>query len=313
MRFEQYDRTMEAEVAALIGAEFAPHREVFPLNLLRPPVPFATIDEIQEELRGEAVIEDASFVAVEDGRVVAAAIAAEGREATGWWRIATHGEYRRAGLASGCMHRGEEALRATGAEKVSTVEVVDSRWQVAGALFASLDYELVDPDQRNITMLARTWEPRRPSVADGYEIDTLDDDDIAEWMDVRNEIFGGDWEPERFVEYFGGRPDYDPLGWFVARHDGRIVGMTGGLAIQLDRAPEIPRRGQIEYVGVLEEHRGAGLGETLMVVCMNYLAERGALPALLLTQPFRIPAVGLYEKLGFRTLAAWHRWEKSLQ
>ena len=312
MRFERFDRAVADDVAALVHSAFAPAREAFPLNLIRPPAPFATIEEMQETLRGDGVIEDASFVAVLDGEVVSAAIAVTRGDSIGWWRIATHPDHRRAGLASECVRRGEEALRETGGEEVSTVDTVDSRWPAARALLESLDYELVDPDQRNITMVAERWKPRPLSVADGYEIGTLDEDAIAEWMQVRNEIFNGDWEPERFTEYFGSRPDYDPLGWFVARHQGRIVGMTGGLAIRLDRAPDILRGGQIEYVGVLEGHRGAGLGETLMVAGMNYLAKRGALPALLLTQPFRVPAVRLYEKVGFRTLAAWHRWAKPL-
>lgn len=312
MQFAQYDRSMAAEVAELIHTQFAQHRKLFPLNLIRYPAPFASVEEMKEKLQGESVAGDASFVAVDGARVVSAAIVSEERGTTGWWRVATDAEYRRRGLASECMRRGEEALSASGMETLPTSEVVDSRWEAASALLGSLGYELVDPDERNITMVVQAWEPRPPVVCEGYEIGTLDDEAIPEWMDVRNEIFGGDWEPGRFTEYFGGRPDYDPLGWFVARHEGRIVGMAGGLSICLDRAPEALRGGQIEYVGVLEGHRGTGLGEALMVACMNYLAEREALPALLLTQPFRVPAVRLYEKLGFRTLGAWQRWSKEL-
>ncbi len=312
MRFDRYQRARSEEIASLIHQAFASSRTLFPLNLLRTPVPFSTIEELDETLREETIVSDASFVAVDAERVVSAAIAASDGDGVGWWRIATEKSYRRQGLASECISRGEDELAGMSAGKIGTSEVVDSRWTAAAGLFEALGYELRDPQERNITMMAETWEPRRPQIAEGYEIDTLREDDIDEWTDVRNAIFPGDWEPDWFVRHFSSRPDFDPEGWFLARRDGRIVGMTGGLVIEYRPNSERLRGGQIEYVGVLEEHRRARLGEALMTVCMNYLADRGGLPTMLLTQPFRVPAIRLYEKLGFTTLAAWHRWEKAL-
>jgi ribosomal protein S18 acetylase RimI-like enzyme len=98
----------------------------------------------------------------------------------------------------------------------------------------------------------------------------------------------------------------------VAWHEGEIAGIAGAICVDGAHAPDAFRGAQIEWVGVLEEHRGLHLGEELMVAAMNYAAESGFLPILLITQPFRAPAVRLYEKLGFRTTAAWHRWAKRL-
>ena len=312
MRFEQYDRGMAAEVASLIEEAFSSHRKLFPLNLIQIPVPFATADELADTLRGDTVIEEASFVATGSDCIVSAAIATLDGDDAGWWRIVTSEDHRRAGLASECMRLGQAALAEAGRTGITTNAVVDSRWSDAEGLLEASGYDLADPQERNITMVAREWELGEPQIADGYRIDVLTEGDVEEWMEVRNEIFGGEWEPGRFMEYFGNRPDFDWPGWFVVRCAGRIVGMTGALAIEQERAPSTLRGGQIEWVGVLDEHRGAGLGEALMIEGMNYLAKRGAIPALLLTQPFRVPAIRMYEKLGFSTEAAWHVWTKPL-
>jgi GNAT superfamily N-acetyltransferase len=285
---------------------------MYPLSLLSPPAPFATASELEETLTGDTIIREAAFCAMSAEEVVSAAIPVSREEEAGWWRVATRADRRREGLASECVRMGERALRDAGVERLTTETIVDTRWPGADALFDSLDYALVDPQERNITMVADEWEPRAPAVAAGYSIATLADASIDEWMTVRNAIFGGSSGPEWFHERFSRRPDYDPHGWHIVRHEGRIVGMAGALAVKDDWNGRRVRGGQIEYVGVLEEHRGLGLGEALMVACLNYLAEREHLPALLLTQPFRVPAVRLYEKLGFHITGAWHRWRKSL-
>ncbi|MFW6156867.1 MAG: GNAT family N-acetyltransferase, partial [Armatimonadota bacterium] len=176
----------------------------------------------------------------------------------------------------------------------------------------SLGYALDEPPRRNITMVASEWTPQPVQLPDGYRLESLREDDLDEWMGVRNEVFGGAHGPEWFRERFMSRADYDATGWKIARHEGRIVGISAAVCTSGERDPECLRGAQIEWVGVLHEHRGLHLGEELVVACMNYAAERDFLPVLLITQPFRVPAIRLYEKLGFVTTAAWHRWVKRL-
>jgi mycothiol synthase len=251
-------------------------------------------------------------VALENGRPVSCALAVSSGDTCGWWRIATHPAHRRQGLASVCVEAGERALRESGQQSLQTEAVVDSRWEAAGALFEALGYELEDPERRNITMVAEEWSPREVQLPDGYALDTLAEADLEEWTQVRNAVFGSEHGVEWFRGRFMEREEWDPSGWFVVRNQGRIVGIASGICVDQDWAGERMRGGQIEWVGVLEDHRGLHLGEELMVACLNHIAERQSLPALLITQPFRVPAVGLYEKLGFRTTAAWHRWVKGL-
>ncbi|MGI5817559.1 MAG: GNAT family N-acetyltransferase [Armatimonadota bacterium] len=309
---ERYTPEMAAQVAGLIEDCFTPHRDLSPMQLLTAPEPWATREELLETLTSERLCADAGHVALEDGRVVSAALAVREGDLCAWWRVATAPDHRRRGLASGCMLAGEAALRQAGQDALMTGAAVDSRWDAVDGLFRSLAYQLDDPQQRNITMVAEDWMPRPLRLPDGYVLETLREDDLDEWMRVRNAVFGGDHGPEWFHARFTHRPDHDPDGWFIVRNDGRIAGIASAICVQSERDPDRLRGGQIEWVGVLDEHRGLHLGEELVVACLNYIAERDHLPALLLTQPFRVPAVRLYEKLGFRTTAAWRRWRKSL-
>jgi len=150
------------------------------------------------------------------------------------------------------------------------------------------------------------------AVPDGYELTTFTDDDIEGWSECRNAVFGSDVGPEWFRGHFQARPDFDSAGWFLVKHEGQIVGMSGALCARHMRDPERLSGGQIEYVAVRDEHRGLHLGELVVTACLNWLAERGVRRSVLITQPFRVPAIRLYEKLGFRTIAASHRWVKDL-
>ncbi|GEM_PF-1583489 len=312
MRIERYETTMAREVAELIVEGFAEHRQKQPKNLLTPPAPWSTADELLATLGSDALHLDVSHVAVDGGRIVSAAIAPQSGEQRGWWRIATLPSHRRQGLARACMEAGESAAAMAGIEVLQTWAVVDSRWEAAGGLLSSLGYELEDPERRNITMVAESWTPRPLTLPEGYELQTLRIEDLPEWMEVRNAVFGGDAGTEWFEQRFLNRPDFDPETWFTLRQEGRIIGIASALCIEHERDPEMLRGGQIEWVGVLDSHRGKHLGEELVAACLNAIAERGFLPALLLTQPYRVPAVTLYEKLGFRTVAGWHSWTKRL-
>jgi GNAT superfamily N-acetyltransferase len=308
-----FKREMADDVAGLMHDAFVEHRSSSPRMLLSPPDEWTPVEELAVVLGGDTVCPEASFVATEGGRAVSAAIATSGEGGAQWWRITTDPACRRSGLASSCMEAGESAMRDAGQQIIATGAVVDSRWTAAGALLSSRGYSPDEPEKRNITMRLDEWVPRDVAFPDGYELATLREDDVPEWSEVKSRIFGWQSEPEWFLNRFMSRPDYDPSGWLVVRHEGSIVGISGVLAIRLDRDPERLHGAQIEYVGVLDEHRGRKLGRLLVTECLNWAYGRDSLPVILLTQPFRVPAVTLYESLGFRTLCAWQSYVKPLQ
>lgn len=308
----RFEPSMAGEVARLIEAALGEHRSLPPLNLLAPMAPYARAAELSEVLASDESCGRASFVAAQGGRIVSAAIARGMGESLAWWRIATAPDCRRQGLATRCMLAGETAMRELGQAEVATDPPVDSRWLAAEGLFAGQGYHLDDPQRRNISMMVEGWAERAIDVPAGYDLATLTEADVQGWTDCRNAVFGSDVGPEWLRDHFMSRADFDPSGWFLVRRDGRIVGISGAIDAADPSRPEGARGGMIEYVGVLDEERGHGLGELVVTACLNWLVRRGVPRATLITQPFRQPAIRLYERLGFRTIAAWHRWVKPL-
>ncbi len=67
------------------------------------------------------------------------------------------------------------------------------------------------------------------------------------------------------------------------------------------------------HINVVEAHRGLGLGRQLLTACLGQMAELGVPGIHLHTTSFHRVAVPLYEKMGFRLLAAqrtrvWEPW-----
>lgn len=69
--------------------------------------------------------------------------------------------------------------------------------------------------------------------------------------------------------------------------------------------------GQVEPLGVLWDYREEGLGVALLTECVRRLSARGAAGVLVETDTYRAPAVGLYERAGFRPIRDVHvyRWD----
>lgn len=307
-----FSASMAAEVAVLIERSFAEYRSLPPLNLLGLMPPHTPASELEQVLANDDSCARASHVAVLKGRILSAAVVRAMGEGLAWWRIATAVEHRRLGLARLCMTAAEDALRSPGQSELATDPPVDSRWVGAEGLLRGMGYHLDAPEKRNISMILQGWSQRGLRVPEGYELTTLTEMDVQGWTDCRNAVFGGDVGPEWLRTRFMARPDFDPTGWFLVKREGQVVAIAGAIDAADPSGPEGARGGMIEYVGVLPQERGHRLGELVVTACLNWLARRGVQRTTLITQPFRRPAIRLYERLGFRTLAAWHRWVKRL-
>lgn len=60
------------------------------------------------------------------------------------------------------------------------------------------------------------------------------------------------------------------------------------------------RRGSIQNVGVVPQHRGLGLGRALLIQSLRGFRERGVRRVHLEVTAENLPAVALYQQLGFR-------------
>lgn len=106
-------------------------------------------------------------------------------------------------------------------------------------------------------------------------------------------------DPERFARVFGGDPAALPerLGLLVTAEGDQVLGTAaawyGGPEGRTDQ-------GRIHWVAIHPDVQGAGLSRPLVVWALHRLAALGHRDAYLMTEDFRLPAIGLYRTLGFR-------------
>jgi len=91
----------------------------------------------------------------------------------------------------------------------------------------------------------------------------------------------------------------------IARQDGGDKPIIGALTLVCFRVPT-GLRAHIEDVIVDESARGQGIGEALTREALRLAAEYGAKGVMLTSNPRRVAANKLYQKMGFR------EWETNL-
>ena len=309
-RTEFADALVEAFNLAL-----APLRELPRVNPEGPELGIYTHADLTRHVSEGRLDPVFSHVALVEGRPVALAEcrlnAVRETAEIGW--VAAHPEFAGQGLARRCLERSLQTALDHGATEARTWHLIDSRWTTACAFLAAMGFEVENPDKHNITMQIdfHAYAPREPILPEGYEIVSYVEGDAAEWATLKDAIFGGETAPDLFSREFASRHDFDPTGWFFAVHEGRKVGMTGAMICR-NRQTGAVTGGQIHWVGALPEERGKGLGEALMLAGLNYLHALEADPCVLVTQHFRVPAVKLYEKLGFRLVREMQTYVKKL-
>jgi GNAT superfamily N-acetyltransferase len=228
--------------------------------------------------------------------------------------VGTAPAHRRQGHASALLGRCEAFAESAGAKALRTGPFVDSRYKPACGLFARRGYHILGLDRSNMTMeidLGR-WEPREPQLPPGYRLVTFRPGDEQAWCAVKNAVFGGEVTPEWFRGRFGDQPNFDPEGWFFIEHEGRKVGIAGAIVWFADAQLTRANGALMEWVGVLDEERGKGLGEALVVACLMYLKRRNVYPNCVVSQYFRTAAVALYEKMGYGVIRECRTYEKLL-
>lgn len=218
----------------------------------------------------------------------------------GW--LATHPAVRRQGLARQGVQRLLKELQARGVKLVRTM-MVDSRLGGLCAFWEAMGFAVQDPHGQNIVMkadLAACPPPPPIGLPPPYVLRPLQPEDIPAWVNAKNRVFESHSEAGWFETTFSSRWDFDWDGWLVITREDEIVGLAAADYHRDPARPEAVSGAHIEYVGVLPECRGLRLGEALMVACLRHILNRGLSECTLITQPFRVPAIRLYERLGFR-------------
>ncbi len=149
--------------------------------------------------------------------------------------------------------------------------------------------------QRSITAL-----PEKRLLPDGFEIRPLAGArEVADYVALHRAVFQSEnmtigWRERTLIH-----PDYQPefdlvlvdsaqqlagfcIGWFTAH------------------GPDAQPTGHIEPLGIRANLRGQGLGQALLIECMNRLERAGATSLLVETDNYRDTAYQLYQGIGFQ-------------
>ena len=125
--------------------------------------------------------------------------------------------------------------------------------------------------------------------------------DEAEWLSLNARAFAkhpeqGGWT-RHDLELREQEPWFDPAGFFIAERDGVMTGFHW-TKIPVPAEPDTCT-GEVYVVGVDPGERGTGLGRALTLAGLGYLRDRGVAEAMLYVDEDNVPAIKMYEGLGF--------------
>lgn len=132
-------------------------------------------------------------------------------------------------------------------------------------------------------------EKNRPKAAAGneFELQRLAEADLAEVLEVENSVYAQAWTADNFRSEFS-RLISCPL---CLKKAGRVAAYCFFWLMP----PEV----HLLNVAVREEYRGLGLARRLLAAMMAIGRGGGADTFFLEVRPSNLPAMGLYQSLGF--------------
>src|SRR5690348_10465856 len=120
--------------------------------------------------------------------------------------------------------------------------------------------------------------------------------DEDEWLKLNGRAFAkhpeqGGWT-RHDLDLREREPWFDPAGFFIAERDGRMTGFHWTKVHN-------PTLGEVYVVGVDPDEQGSGLGRALTLAGLRHLRDLGVDRAMLYVDEDNVPAIRMYERLGF--------------
>jgi mycothiol synthase len=129
--------------------------------------------------------------------------------------------------------------------------------------------------------------------------------DEDEWLALNGRAFAkhpeqGGWT-RHDLELREREPWFDPAGFFIAEKIGEKDGVMTGFHWTKVHPPEpgTAALGEVYVVGVDPAEQGSGLGRALTLAGLHHLRDRGIDQAMLYVDEDNVPAIRMYEALGF--------------
>ena len=192
-----------------------------------------------------------------------------GRALTGELAVAAGGHVLRL-WAHGDLPAAAALARAAGFERFRAL------WQMRRSLGEPLDAPALPAGR-----VLRTFVPGQ---------------DEDEWLKLNGRAFAkhpeqGGWT-RHDLDLREREPWFDPAGFFIAERDGRMTGFHWTKV-------HGPHLGEVYVVGVDPDEQGSGLGRALTLAGLCHLRDLGVDRAMLYVDEDNVPAIRMYERLGF--------------
>lgn len=121
------------------------------------------------------------------------------------------------------------------------------------------------------------------------EVCEMTEEDVEEVSRIEEETFSMPWSRDAFLEMITCEYAF----YMIAKENGTVLGTCGIRNMCGD--------GEITNVAIKESERGRGIGELLVRTCMEESRKIGVRSYTLEVRESNLPAISLYQKLGFET------------